>query len=108
LPPARREGAPLVSIAPLNTSADEGDENEGAFESLTRRKLDAAGRLDDYRGLAALYIAKVLDTAPQETGNGHAALVNSYVARMDAALDGAVKVESPIERARRTRELKVG
>jgi hypothetical protein len=90
------------------SGADGDEETEGAFATVTRRELTAAGRLDDYRGLAALYIAKVLDSSPQETGNGHSALVNAYVARMDAALDGSVKTESPIERARRTRELKTG
>jgi hypothetical protein len=79
-------------------------DSEGVFTALTRRKLEAAGRLDDHRGLAALYIAKVLDTSPQETGNGHAALANAYVARMDAALDGAIVVETPLERMKKQRE----
>ena len=104
LPPGRQNGAPLVAVPPSTTEG--GD--EGEFASLTRRKLEAAGRLDDYRGIAALYIAKVLDASPQETGSGHSALVNTYVARMDAALDGANAQESTVEKLRRRAQGRVG
>lgn len=105
LPPGRQNSAPLVAIAPLTA---DGADDEGTFASVTRRKLEAVGRLEDYRGIAAMYIAKVLDASPQETGTGHSALVNTYVARMEAALDGANAQESAVEALRRRAQGRVG
>lgn len=103
--PKRRDGAALVALpkaAPKSESDDEG------FVAETKRELEAAGRLEGYLGRSAMHIARLIDAAPSDTGNGHAALIKEYKATMAQALDGAQRQETPLEKIRRERELKTG
>jgi hypothetical protein len=101
--PARREGAPLVTLAPKPGSGE-----EGRFATETRLELEAAGRLDSFYSRAALFLARVADAAESDTGAGYASLMKQYIATMQQALDGAVAAETPLEKIRRERDLMAG
>jgi hypothetical protein len=100
-PPERREAAPLVALPPK-------EPNENGILAVTLRELRAADRLDTPMGQATVLIARILDSGIQDTGSSIAALIRQYDASLSKALDGARTVESPLERVRRERELRVG
>ena len=101
--PVRREGPQLVALPSTPAVADD----EG-FAAETRRELELAGRFDSYLGRSAMYLARVLDSSPGDTGGGHAALIREYKASMAAALDGVQAEETTGERLRRKRAERIG
>lgn len=97
----RREGAAVVALPPRSP-------DETGLLALAKRTLEAAGRFDTWEGQAALQLATLLDSGIQDTGSSVAALHRELRAAMSVALDGAQVVETPLEKIRRERELKVG
>jgi hypothetical protein len=100
LPPAAVTSMGVVKLS----SATEG----GGIYAITRRALEDADRLYTPMGQAAMLIAEILSSGVQDTGSSIAALVRQYDASLTKALDGATRVESPLERGRRAREQRVG
>lgn len=100
-PPLRQESAPIVALAP-KASGDTG------LLMVTLNALEQADRVDTPMGQATILIARLLDSGIQDTGSSIAALIRQYDASLTKALDGAQRVESPLERGRRARELRVG
>jgi hypothetical protein len=99
--PRHREGAAVVALPPLPAEA-------AGITSATERELRSAGRLDTVAGQLALLSARLLDSGVQDTGSSMAALIRQHLATVEKALDGAVAAETPLEKIRRERELKVG
>lgn len=97
--PPRRDAAIVVGLPPMAPDAE-------GLAARTRRRLEAAGRLDTYQGDAALYLAGIADANPGDTGGGHASLMKQYMVAMTEALDGAEVAETPLEEIRR--ELRAG
>lgn len=98
-PPMRREGAPLVALPPR--SGPGSSLEEIGLLALTRRRLEAASRLDTWEGAAAVALAQILDSGVQDTGSSIAALIREHRIAMGVALDGAQVEETPLERIRR-------
>lgn len=97
----RRDGARLVALEPRH-------ESEEGLIAVTRRTLEQANRLTTYRGVAAMTAARLLDSGVQDTMSSMAAMLKEYDRLMVAALEGATTAESPLVRARREREARVG
>lgn len=99
--PERRELAPVAELPPKSPDED-------GLMMVTLRALQDAGRLNTPMGQATMLIARLLDSGIQDTGSSIAALIRQYDASLTKALDGARTVESPLEKARRERERRVG
>jgi hypothetical protein len=89
-PPPRREGAIVVAL-PAKPAEVSG------FLAATESKLQAAGRLDTYQGLAAMFAARMLDSGVQDTMSSMATMLREYKASMKEALEGANKVDDPVD-----------
>lgn len=90
---------PAKSHQPAPTTA--------GLTDLTRRELDAAGRLDTARGAAVLLLAGRLD-ANQDTGSAVAALHRQWDAALTAATADARQALSPMDELRLRREARRG
>lgn len=75
---------------------------------LTERALTDAGRIDTPLGAVAMVLAAKLDDPGLDTGSAIAALAKQHESTLEKALDGAQVVETPLERMKRARTLKVG
>lgn len=82
--------------------------DEGGLLRVTERALADADRTDTPMGQATLLIARILDSGIQDTGSSIAALIRQYDASLDKALEGARVAETPLERLKRSRELRAG
>jgi hypothetical protein len=78
--------------------------------AATLNELTAAGRVSSPAGVAALILARRIDTPGSETGAGLAALVKQHGATLADALKGARAEVNPLDelRARRERKLDTG
>lgn len=72
-------------------------EDESTVEAV-KRELKAAGRIDTFRGRAAIKLAARIDAATAVMG--FAQLVKQLESTMDAALAGVKKPDSPVIRMR--------
>lgn len=73
---------------------------------LTEAALIEAGRIDTPLGAVAMTLAAKLDDPGLDTGSSIAALARQHQASLERALDGSQRVETPLERMRRQRDLK--
>lgn len=80
--------------------APQADGEGGANERVTRRELDAAGRLETIAGQNAMSLARQLDHAAGDTGSSFAALAKQHLLAVDKALEGVEVADDPIERRR--------
>ena len=97
----RHDGARLVALPPRH-------ESEEGLIAVTRQTLEAAGRMGTYQGVVAMSQARLLDSGVQDTLSSMAAMYKEYKASMAAALDGVLLAETPLEKIRRSREMRAG
>ena len=76
---------------------------QAGIVEATTRTLAEAGRLDSVAGQTALLLAQQLATGAH-SGAGYAALAKQLLAAMDAACEGAVVAQDPVDELRRKRD----
>lgn len=91
----------LAQVSPIRDSV-------GRVAAMTERKLLDAGRLDTVMGAVALALAAKVDEPGLDTGSSLAAVARELDRCLEKALEGVIVAETPLERQRRAREMKVG
>lgn len=99
--PASGTLAPVAQIGSVSAPA------LGRVAMLTQKTLEDAGRVDTVMGAVALALAAKVDDPGMDTGSSIAALARQLEASLDKALDGAVTVQTPLERIKAQRERRV-
>lgn len=103
--PERLAGAALIVLPTPPPTAPSTGEDEDGLVATTERELREADRLNTSAGQAAMFLARVLETAgAMQTGSSIASLIREHRAALSKALDGALKTESPLEQLRRARQ----
>jgi len=76
------------------------DQESETLESSTRAALTGAKLADDPAGIAALVLARRIDSGSLDTGAGLAALVREHRAALSDAMSRATVEADPLERLR--------
>ncbi|MBK8772691.1 MAG: hypothetical protein IPM06_20000 [Rhizobiales bacterium] len=76
------------------------DQEQETLESSTRAALAGAKLTDDPAGIAALVLARRIDSGALDTGAGLAALVREHRAALGDAMSRATVEADPLERLR--------
>lgn len=102
--PANGTSVPVAGLAQVSPIR----ESTGRVAAMTERKLLDAGRLDTVMGAVAMALAAKVDEPGLDTGSSLAAVTRELDRCLERALEGVRVAETPLERQRRSREMKVG
>lgn len=110
----RKPAAAVVQLAAVQAFADEPQDPgpslaAGKTETLTRRELEAAGRLDTALGVVAVIAAQQVDAllVLTDTGSGIKARIEAHRSALAEALKDAKTADDPLSKIRAAAALKL-